>query len=77
MSQLIVKTVDNFGNETFESIESYCVRVGKKNNSVLYKLENYLGKKLLSDEALIEIRDIILTVSAEVTNIPKIIERSE
>ncbi|PGZ96951.1 hypothetical protein COE51_16400 [Bacillus pseudomycoides] len=77
MSKLLVKTIDNHGNETIESIESYCIRIGKKNNSILYKLENYLNKKMLSDESLIEIRDIVLTISAEIANIPKIIELDE
>lgn len=57
-------------NDELESLYSYCSRLSKKNNSVLYMLEFYLNKKLLEDEKLAEIRDILLTVSAEITKIP-------
>lgn len=53
-----------------ESIQVYCNRLAKKNNSVLYMLEEYLSKKMLEDKKLAEIRDVILTVSAEITKIP-------
>lgn len=59
-----------------ESLELYCRRLSKKNNVVLYKLEDYLGKKLLDNEELAEIRDIILTVSAEIKEIPNNIKVS-
>lgn len=52
-----------------ESLYSYCSRLSKRNNSVLYLLETYLDKKLLDDEKLAEIRDILLTVSADITKI--------
>jgi hypothetical protein len=53
-----------------ESLSSFCKRLSKRNNSILYKLEEYLDKKLLTDEQLVEIRDIILTVSADINKIP-------
>ncbi|SNZ09943.1 hypothetical protein SAMN05421503_1430 [Terribacillus aidingensis] len=52
-----------------ESLYLFCSRLSKKNNGVLFKLEEYLNKPLLSDPALAEIRDTILTVSAEITKI--------
>lgn len=60
--------VINYNGE-LESLESYCLRLSKKNNSVLYKLENYLNKKMLEDVSLIEIRDLILTVSADIARL--------
>lgn len=60
--------VVNYNGE-LESLESYCLRLSKKNNSVLYKLENYLNKKMLEDVSLIEIRDLILTVSADIARL--------
>lgn len=57
-----------------ESLQSYCNRLAKKNNSVLYMLEAYLNKKMLEDEKLAEIRDVILTVSAEISKLPSRIE---
>jgi hypothetical protein len=53
-----------------ESLSSFCKRLSKRNNSILYKLEEYLDKKLLTDEQLVEIRDTILTVSADINKIP-------
>lgn len=53
-----------------ESLYSHCSRLSKRNNSVLYLLETYLDRKLLDDEKLAEIRDILLTVSADITKIP-------
>jgi len=47
----------------------YCSRLSKMNNSVLFKLERYLQKPLLSDDQLSEIRDIILTVSADISKL--------
>lgn len=55
--------------ENVESLYSYCSRLSKRNNSVLYLLETYLNKKLLDDEKLAEIRDVLLTVSADITKI--------
>lgn len=53
------------------NLKNYCLRLSKKNNSILYLLENYLGKSMLEDERLSEIRDIILTVSANIAKIPE------
>ncbi|MFS0657360.1 hypothetical protein AB1L07_01880 [Niallia alba] len=69
MSEYKVKTINSNGNVEYETLYSYCSRLSKKNNSLLYRLENYLSKKLLDDPELTEIRDIILTVSADVSKI--------
>lgn len=53
------------------NLKNYCLRLSKKNNSILYLLENYLGKSMLEDERLSEIRNIILTVSANIAKIPE------
>ncbi|CAM5190996.1 hypothetical protein FTE28_05745 [Bacillus licheniformis] len=51
------------------SLQEHCIRLSKKNNSVLYKVEQYLNKKMLSDTELAEIREIILDVSAEIVRL--------
>lgn len=73
MSNLKVKMIKLDGTESCESLYSYCSRLSKKNNSILYKLETYLSKKLLDEPELAEIRDIILTVSADVTKLQSIV----
>ena len=71
MIKLLVK-------DTNEDITAYCERISRKNNSILYKLEKYLGIKLLSNDQLKEIRDCILSVSADVKSIPdKIVQEGE
>lgn len=69
MIDVKVKIQQSDGMEELEGLYSYCSRLSKRNNSVLYLLENYVGKKLLEDEKLAEIRDILLTVSADITKI--------
>lgn len=64
MSKLYVKV-----NDQLEQLDVYCKKMSKKNNSLLYKLENYLGKKLMTDEELVAIRDSILTVSADISRL--------
>lgn len=61
---LIVDT--KYGEET---LYSHCVRLSKRNNSLLYKLESYLGQKLTDNHELSEIRDTILTVSADISKL--------
>jgi hypothetical protein len=70
MNELYVKITNVNGENGCETLESYCKRLSKKNNSVLYKLENYLQKTMLSEPELTEIRDIILTVSGDISRIP-------
>lgn len=72
MNEIMVKVTSN-GIETYESLDTYCKRISKKNNSILYKLEHYLNKKMLEDDELMGIRDIILTVSADVSKISSIV----
>jgi hypothetical protein len=73
MSQLMVKICNSENQESFETLDSYCKRLGKRNNSLLYRLENYLGKKLMSDDELIEIRDLVLTMSADISKLSTLI----
>lgn len=79
MTNINLKIQQSNNQSEFESLYSYCSRLSKKNNSILYLLESYLGKKLLEDEKLAEIRDILLTVSADITKIQSnlIIESGE
>jgi len=72
-----IKIVDNKGSHLTEDLNAYCRKLSKKNNSILYKLEDYLGVQLASDSSLMEIRDIILTVSAELSRIPSNIIKDE
>lgn len=53
-----------------ESLDVYCERLQKRNMTVLFQLENYLGKMLTTDEELAKIRGIILSVSGEIKRIP-------
>lgn len=66
MSNLRVQCHDG----SLESLYVYVSRISKKNNSILYLLEQYLNKKLLEEQELAEIRDIILTVSADISKLP-------
>lgn len=69
MKEVKVKLTKYDGSIEYESLYSYCSRLSKKNNSVLYLLESYLNKKLLTEPELTEIRDILLTVSADITKL--------
>lgn len=73
MTEIKVKIKSLDGHTEIESIYSYCSRLSRKNNSVLYLLESYLSKKLLEEPELAEIRDLILTVSADITKIHNLI----
>ncbi|MBG9776196.1 hypothetical protein ABD71_25095 [Brevibacillus laterosporus] len=53
-----------------EDFQVYCERLSRKNNSTLYRLEKYTGLKLLQKEELKEIRDVILSVSGEISRLP-------
>ncbi|MCM3110033.1 hypothetical protein [Lederbergia lenta] len=64
--------VKNYDGQV-ESLSSYCLRLSKKNNSIMYKLEKYLDMKLLDDDSLVEIRDTLLTVSADISKLKDII----
>lgn len=69
MMSVKVKIKNLNGIEEYESLYSYCSKLSKRNNSVLYLLESYLDKKMLDEPELAEIRDILLTVSADITKI--------
>lgn len=68
MSNIKVK-IQNGENGYTENLSSYCLKLSKKNNSTLYLIESYLNKKLLDDPELVEIRDAILTVSADISKL--------
>ncbi|MGG0808192.1 hypothetical protein ABE144_11250 [Brevibacillus laterosporus] len=53
-----------------ENFHVYCERLSRKNNSNLYRLEKFTGLKLLQEEELKEIRDVILSVSGEISRLP-------
>ncbi|MEC1270969.1 hypothetical protein P9C27_21315 [Bacillus vallismortis] len=69
MSSIKVKSAQKDGQIKLEDLDVFCNKLCKRNNSVLFKLEKYLNKKLLSDPELIEIRDTILTVSGEINRL--------
>ncbi|XAK55418.1 hypothetical protein AAHT66_14730 [Bacillus inaquosorum] len=69
MSSIKVKSAQKDGQIKLEDLDVFCNKLCKRNNSVLFKLEKYLNKKLLSDPELTEIRDTILTVSGEVNRL--------
>lgn len=57
-------------HDYIESLDIYCERLQKKNLSVLFQLEKYIGKLLTTDDELANIRGSILTVSGEIKRIP-------
>ncbi|AOA54421.1 hypothetical protein MKS87_11595 [Bacillus subtilis] len=69
MSTIKVKSANKDGQIKLEDLDVFCNKLCKRNNSVLFKLEKYLNKKLLSDPELTEIRDTILTVSGELNRL--------
>ncbi|MEX0595712.1 MAG: hypothetical protein WD512_04360 [Candidatus Paceibacterota bacterium] len=58
-------------NEEFKDI---CFKLSKRNNSTLYKIETYFGVSMMSDDEIAEIRNDILTVSAEIKRLPYMTE---
>lgn len=56
-----------------ETLDEYCLKLGKKNNALLYEIEKYLGKKMLSEPELSSIRKIVLDTSRYIQGIPEII----
>lgn len=50
-------------------INEHLIRLSKKNNSVLFKLEKFVDRKLITDPSLSEIRDIILSVSGDIVRL--------
>ncbi|MEK4121975.1 hypothetical protein [Lysinibacillus sp. FSL K6-0102] len=70
-----IKVKSSYINNEFEdeSIYSYCSKLSKRNNAILYLLESHLNKKLLSDNELAEIRNVVLTVSADIARLPSLL----
>lgn len=70
-----IKVKSSYINNEFEdeSIYSYCSKLSKRNNAILYLLESYLNRKLLSDNELAEIRNVVLTVSADIARLPSLL----
>lgn len=69
MSKYQIKILNNDEYVT-EALDIFCSRLSKRNISVLFLLENYLNKSLLSDSDLAEIRRVVLSVSGEIERIP-------
>ncbi|MFP7694052.1 MULTISPECIES: hypothetical protein [Bacillus] len=69
MSTIKVKSAHKDEQIKLEDLDVFCNKLCKRNNSVLFKLEKYLNKKLLSNPELTEIRDTILTVSGELSRL--------
>lgn len=69
MSKYKIKILNN-DEYTTEALNIFCSRLSKRNISILFLLENYLNKSLLSDADLAEIRRVILSVSGEIERIP-------
>ncbi|MED3441490.1 hypothetical protein P4393_18810 [Bacillus subtilis] len=69
MSTIKVKSAHKDEQKKLEDLDVFCNKLCKRNNSVLFKLEKYLNKKLLSNPELTEIRDTILTVSGELSRL--------
>lgn len=68
-SKLIVK-INKDDEVSYEPLQSYCLRLSKRNNSILYQLETYLNVKLLNgNPELAEIRETILNVSGEISKL--------
>lgn len=61
------------------SLVEYCKSLSKRNQVVLFKLEDYLGRSLVNDETLIEIRKLILSVSGDIMRLSNniIVERDD
>jgi|GEM_PF-1602586 len=70
-----IKVKSSYVNNEFEdeSVYTYCSKLSKRNNAILYLLESYLNKKLLSDSELAEIRSVVLTVSADIARLPSLL----
>jgi hypothetical protein len=69
MSEVKVKIQKSDGTVELESLYGYCSKLSKRNNAILYRLESFLGKKLLEEPELADIRDIVLTVSADISKL--------
>ena len=69
MSEMFIKTTDKNGEDTLETIDSYLNRLSKKNNSVLYHIEEYLEKSLFNEPKLLIIRNTILDVSGDIARL--------
>lgn len=68
-NNLIVKIYKD-DEVSYEPLQSYCARLSKRNNSILYQLETYLNVKLLNgNPELAEIRETILNVSGEISKL--------
>lgn len=77
MSDITVKIPIKDDEFQIDSLHNYCLRLSKQNNSVLFLLESYLNKNLLDEPELLEIRRIILTVSANVSRLNYYIQSDE
>lgn len=51
-------------------MKQYCEKLAKRNQVVLYKLEQYLGEDLKTNVHLSEIRSLLLSVSGDIERLP-------
>lgn len=54
------------GKECSIPLVEYCKSLSKRNQVVLFKLEDYLGVDLSDNETLVEVRKLILSVSGDI-----------
>lgn len=69
MSEIKVRIPNKDLGYEIDTLQNYCLRLSKQNNSLLFLIENYLNKSLLSEPELTEIRRVILTVSANISRL--------
>ena len=66
-----IKVQNDFAENGFEDLVSYCNWLKRKNNVALHLIEKYVGKDMQKDECLSEIRNIILDVSGDISRLPQ------
>lgn len=65
-----LKVRNDYFDDGYENLESYCNWLKRKNSVVLFKLESYTNQKLTSNQELLEIRNLILDVSNDILRLP-------
>lgn len=68
-----IKVVNNHFEDGFEDLVSYCEWLKRKNSVVLFKIEKFTNQKLNSHPDLLEIRNLILDVSNDISRLASII----
>lgn len=71
MNDLCVE-VQHLEGKSYEPLDVYCNKLSKRNNAILYKIENCLDIKLLNgNPELEELREYILNISSEISRLHK------